>query len=351
MNNSSDIFLKKLLATHSPCGGEKRLAEAFADYLRDVGEVEVDSMLNSYCALKSDSGVKLMLEAHSDEVGFQVTYISEDGYVYFRRNGCADGMTLLGRKVIIEGKSGPVIGVVGKKPIHLIGADEGKPIPVEDMWIDIFAASGKEAESLISVGDFITVKSEPYFCGTKVVSKALDDKIGVYIIAEAMRRIAGNNPGTGICACAASQEEVGCRGAVVAANRIRPEYAICVDTGFATDFPGMPETKYGVMHLGKGVVINHSCDNNKEFTELLVSVARRKGIPHQLYTNLAPTGGTDTASIQISGKGVKTALLSIPCRYMHTPVEVCDLMDVESAVALIVAAAEELSLEYNNRNS
>lgn len=348
MNSSSDIFLKKLLATPSPCGGEKRLAEVFCDYLRDVGKVEVDPMLNSYCTLNFDNEVRLMLEAHSDEVGFQVTYISEDGYVYFRRNGCADGMALLGRKVIIEGKSGPVVGIVGKKPVHLMGADEGKPVPVEEMWIDIFASNRKEAESQISVGDFVTVKSEPMFSGTKVVSKALDDKIGVYIIAEAMRRIADLRPEIGICACAASQEEVGCRGAVVAANRIRPEYAICVDTGFATDFPGMPEAKYGVIHLGEGVVINHSCDNNKEFTDFLLSVARGKEIPHQLYTNLAPTGGTDTANIQISGKGVKTALLSIPCRYMHTPVEVCDLRDVESAVALIVAAAEGLSSKSNN---
>ncbi|HAY19200.1 MAG TPA: hypothetical protein DCY24_08530, partial [Rikenellaceae bacterium] len=276
-------------------------------------------------------------------VGLQVTYISEDGYVYFRRNGYVDGLTLLGRKVVIEGKNGPVAGVIGKKPIHLSGNDECKPVPVEDMWMDISVSSRKEAEELIRIGAFATVESDPEFMGTKLVSRALDDKIGVFIIAEALRRMAEKNLGIGICVCAASQEEVGSRGAVVAASRISPEYAICVDAGFATDFPGMPETKYGVMHLGKGVVINHNCDNNKELAGLLVSVAESEGIPYQNYTNLAPTGGTDTSGIQITGKGVKTALLSIPCRYMHTPVEVCDLRDVESAVELIIKVAEELA--------
>ena len=343
MTGASDIFLRKLLETPSPCGGEDGIARIFTDYLKDVGKVEVDSMYSSYCVLNPDCPVKLMIEAHSDEVGLQVTYISEDGYVYFRRNGYVDGLTLLGRKVVIEGKNGPVAGVIGKKPIHLSGNDESKPVPVEDMWMDIGVSSRKEAEELIRIGAFATVESDPEFMGTKLVSRALDDKIGVFIIAEALRRMAEKNLGIGICACAASQEEVGSRGAVVAANRISPEYAICVDAGFATDFPGMPETKYGLMHLGKGVVINHNCDNNKELVGLLVSVAEREGVPYQNYTNLAPTGGTDTSGIQISGKGVKTALLSIPCRYMHTPVEVCDLRDVESAVELIVKVAEELA--------
>lgn len=343
MTGLSDIFLRKLLVTPSPCGGEDRVAGIFADYLKDVGKVEVDSMYNSYCTLNSDTPVRLMIEAHSDEVGLQVTYISEDGYVYFRRTGYVDGLTLLGRKVVIEGKKGPVVGVIGKKPVHLSGNDEGKSVPVEDMWIDISVSSKSEAEELISVGALATVESEPEFIGTRLVSRALDDKIGVFIIAEAIRRLAEKKLGIGICACAASQEEVGSRGAVVAANRISPEYAICVDVGFATDFPGMSEAKYGVMHLGKGVVVNHNCDNNRELTGLLVSVAEREGIPYQNYTNLAPTGGTDTSKIQITGKGVKTALLSIPCRYMHTPVEVCDLRDVESAVALIVSVAEDLA--------
>lgn len=345
MTGLSDIFLRKLLETSSPCGGEDRIAGIFTDYLKDVGRVEVDSMYNSYCVLNPGSPVRLMIEAHSDEVGLQVTYISEDGYVYFRRNGYVDSLTLLGRKVVIEGKKGPVAGVIGKKPVHLSGNEEGKSVPVEDMWMDIGVSSRKEAEEFICVGAFATVESEPEYIGTRLVSRALDDKIGVFIIAEAMRRITEKNLDIGICACAASQEEVGSRGAIVAANRISPDYAICVDTGFATDFPGMPEAKYGVMHLGKGVVINHNCDNNKELTGLLVSIAERKGIPYQNYTNLAPTGGTDTSNIQITGKGVKTALLSIPCRYMHTPVEVCDMRDVESAVALIVKVAEELASE------
>lgn len=312
--------------------------------LQDYCNSEIDNVGNAVCHLKSSnmSGPVVMLEAHSDEVGMQITGIDDRGFVHIRRNGAIDNMTLLGQRVTISDERGYVEGVIGKKPIHICGAEQDKPVSVEDMWIDICAESKEESLSKVAIGDYVTIAPNCRFEGNRVISKGLDDKIGVYIIAEAMKRLAKEDLGINLYACASAQEEVGCRGCKVAAERIKPDYAICVDVGFASDFPGMDELKFGKMELGKGVVINYNCDNNPDMVKLARKIAEENNIPHQLYTFPSATGGSDASVVQLVGKGVKTMLLSIPCRYMHTPVEMCDLRDVDTCVKLIIEAVKSI---------
>lgn len=343
------MFLNDLLLTPSPSGGERKIANLFAERLKDICSVEIDALDNAICFYNGGDGPVILLEAHSDEVSLQVSIITEDGFVYFRRCGAIDNQTLQGSEVLIHSRNGDIEGVVGKKPIHLIGDNIDKVPSPEEMWIDIFVDNREEAEKKVAVGDYITIKPNFQKIGDRLMSKSIDDKIGLYIISEATRLLAEQHSSSQIYCCACSQEEVGSRGCRVAANQIRPEFALCVDVGFATDFPGMKDPKYGKIDLGKGVVINHSCDNNPEFVNLITDIAAKKGIPYQPYTSLSPTGGTDTSAIQLAGNGVITALLSIPCRYMHTPVEICDSKDVKAAIELITSVVFALETSIMNR--
>lgn len=335
-------FLVNLLNNNSASGDEYAEANLFCDNLSSICDYCIDLLGNAICRIDKNSDKSVMLEAHIDEVGLQVSSVDEMGHIHIRRSGSIDNMTLLGQTVIISNEKGSVRGVIGKKPIHISGAEQDKPVSVEDMWIDICAENKEDALSKVAIGDYVTIAPNCRIEGNKVISKGLDDKIGVFIIAEAMKRLAKEDLNINLYACAAAQEEVGCRGCKVAAERIKPDYAICVDVGFASDFPGMDELKYGKMELGKGVVINYNCDNNPELVKMAKQLAEEKNIPHQLYTFPSATGGSDAAFVQLAGTGVKTILLSIPCRYMHTPVEICDMGDVEAAIDLIYAILKQL---------
>lgn len=331
-------FLEKLLKTPSTSGGEKNIAKLFASYMSPYGNTIIDNMYNSCCIINPTSDFKIMLDAHYDEVGMQVVHIADNGFIYFRKNGWIDHMTLLGQEVIIIGKRNSIEGVIGKKPIHLSRTDEKYP-EVEDMWIDTGFTSKEEVIEHVSVGDLIVYKNNIRIINNKrIISKGLDDKIGVFIISQVIKQLVGSKEqlDIGLYGCASAQEEVGGRGCVVMAQRIKPNIAFCLDVGFSTDIPGLPETRYGHMHLGDGVVICHSCDNDKDLTEMLEKISIENAISYQTYTTLSPTGGTDTCKIQLIGNGVKTALLSIPNRYMHTSVEMCDLYDVDTAIDLIL---------------
>jgi len=335
-------FLEKILSVASPSGAEWNFAKMLGEELQSFSSQHIDNLSNLICMIGEKDSSPIMLEAHIDEVGMQVSTITDDGFVYCRRNGSIDGQTLLGSNVAIHSRNGDVDGVIGKKPIHLEGDIAGKPVIVEDLWIDIFAENGAEAKENISIGDYVTFKNNFKVCNNRIMSKGLDNKIGVFVVSETLKQLSKEIINKQIVACFCAQEEVGGRGAQVAANRIQPDIALSVDVAFATDYPGMSDPKYGNICLGKGPVINMNCDNNPELVELIVDAAKSKNIPYQLYTNLAATGGSDAAAIQIVGRGVKTALISIPCRYMHTPVEVCDIRDAMSAIELLVTVLKRL---------
>lgn len=341
-------FLNKLLETASVSGFETNAGNVFLNYLQPyVDSYSVDVMGNSYTYietsnLKEDSK-KYLIEAHIDEIGFQVIYINDMGYVYIRRNGGVDVQCIPGSQVIIQTSSGEEIaGIIGKKPIHLIHPDEkGKSIELENLWIDT-GLSPDEVKEKISIGDVVAWKSNMLYLGQdRIASKGLDDKIGVFVVSQVMKRLSAIKKSCNtVYGVASVQEEVGCRGAVICGYAVNPDIAISIDVDFATDVPNCPKQKFGEIGLGKGVIIHRNLDNNIPLTYEIEKIAKDNNISFQISARPLSTGGTNANKIQLSRNGIKTLSLGIPCRYMHTPVEVCDLKDVDSSIELICKIIE-----------
>lgn len=334
-------FLIDLLHAPSVSGYEDAAAQVFLDYVKPVAyKTDTDVLNNTYAYVGNpEATTTVMIEAHIDEIGFQVLYIDNNGFLFLRKNGGIDLCCVPGTMVDVLAADGTVVpGVIGKKPIHLIPADDRKKaLDLDKLWVDT-GLTPEEVKRLISVGDPVCVRPNVTLLGDhRISSKGLDDKIGVYVVAESLRRLSQLPLKVRVCGVASSQEEVGCRGAVVGSAVVNPDYAISLDVTFATDVPDCSPRKHGSVELGKGVVITRHLDSNRAFSQYAVDVARKQNILHQLSANNSATGGTNTSKIQLSNQGVRSLLLSIPNRYMHTPVEVCDLRDVNAAVDLIVS--------------
>ena len=333
-------FLMSLLATPTVSGFETAGCKLYENYLREhVDECPIDILGNTYAILNTSKELpRVMIEAHIDEIGFQVLYIADDGCVYVRKNGGVDIQCIPGSKVIIYGNSEEIHGVIGKTPIHLQSNQEReKTLELSNLWIDT-GLDTDEVKEKVHVGDVVALKQDAEMIGKyRITSKALDDKIGVYVVAEVMKRL-GNERNFLRCnvqGVATVQEEVGCRGAMTSGCIIMPDVSISIDVDFATDVPGCSKTKYGDIRLGGGVVVTCCLDSDMHIVEQLRKIASGKAIPIQYSARPYATGGTNASRIRTAQKGVRTVLLGIPCRYMHTPVEVCDMRDVESAILLV----------------
>ena len=333
-------FLMSLLATPTVSGFETAGCKLYENYLREhVDECSIDILGNTYAILNTSKELpRVMIEAHIDEIGFQVLYIADDGCVYVRKNGGIDIQCIPGSKVVIYGNSEEIHGVIGKTPIHLQSNQEReKTLELSNLWIDT-GLDTDEVKEKVHVGDVVALKQDAEMIGKyRITSKALDDKIGVYVVAEVMKRL-GNERNFLRCnvqGVATVQEEVGCRGAMTCGCIIMPDVSISIDVDFATDVPGCSKTKYGDIRLGGGVVVTCCLDSDMHIVEQLRKIASGKAIPIQYSARPYATGGTNASRIRTAQKGVRTVLLGIPCRYMHTPVEVCDMRDVESAILLV----------------
>lgn len=289
-----------------------------------------------------------MLDAHIDEIGFQVIYIDDKGYIYMRKNGGIDVNCIPGSQVVIQTSSGEeVLGIIGKKPIHLTVPEErNKNIELHTLWIDT-GLSPEEVKNKISIGDVVAWKSNIlYLSDTKISSKGLDDKVGVYVVSQVLKRLyLSKVNGIQVCGVASVQEEVGNRGAIICGHKVNPDIAICIDVDFATDVPDCPKTKYGDIALGKGVVIHRSIDNTSSITSLVEKIAKENNIKHQISARTLAVGGTNAVILQQTKDGIMTISLGIPCRYMHTPVELCDLDDIGSAIELLYLIITKLNSE------
>ena len=339
-------FLEELLMTCGPSGFEFEQAKVYRDYLKPFAhDIRTDVLGNTIARLNPDAKFQFMLSGHYDEIGFQVVSIMPQGLVSFRPVGGIDPLTLPGTGVEILTEKGHIPGVIGRKPIHLQTPDERKAVPkIEDLWIDIGAADQKAAEKLVKVGDPISFsRNFEMLSKTCVHSKSLDDKIGAFVIAEAFRQLSKRKIKVGVACVGTVQEELGLRGAITGAFGVNPDAAIAVDVGFATDVPGIKPELLGDIKLGGGAELQRNADNNPPLLNRILKAAAKHKIPYQMTTGHRATGGTDTAAIQMTRGGVATALISIPNRYMHTPAEICDLRDVESAVGLIVETIASLT--------
>jgi len=331
-------ILHQMLLTASPSGSEEQITTLFAEQIRPfVDEVYTD--VNGNCiAHKKGSGPKVMLMAHADEIGLMISYIDDRGFLYFKEIGGIDTNILPGQRVSIMGQQGPVSGVIGKKPIHLQDKSENtKQLEPEDLWIDIAAQDKADAQSKVQIGDVATLQGSPVMLNdTLLLSRSLDDKIGLAVLMGLAQNLQSIHTDKDIYLVASVQEELGARGAKMITEAIRPDVGIAIDVTHATDYPTMSPDKDGDISLGKGAVIPMGPNMSKGINQQLINLAKSNGIPYQIEAIARPTG-TDAREIQVAATGIRTGLISIPCRYMHTPSEVVSLADADSAIELLSA--------------
>jgi len=347
LEERSFLFLKKLVDTPSPSGFEQPVQRLVREELKKFAdEVKTDVHGNVVGVKNPDGFPRIMLSGHCDEIGFMVKYIDKNGFVYFSSIGGVDAHIVPGQRVKIHTKNGSILGVVGKKPIHVMEKEERKKVvELSHQWIDIGVKSKKEVEKIVEIGDSITfAPGLEKLQGNLVVSRGFDDKMGIFVICEVLRALSGQTVEASIFAASTVQEEIGLRGAQTAAYSINPQIGIAIDVDVATDFPEMDKKKEGDIRIGKGVVIFRGPNINPKVEEILIQTAKEEKIPYQLAGESRATS-TDANVIQISRAGVATGLVSVPLRYLHTPVEVLSLSDIETTVRLLVCFINRVKKE------
>jgi putative aminopeptidase FrvX len=347
MNDRSLAFLTSLLDTPGPSGFEtaparvwRSEAEGFADVVRaDIGG-------NSLATINPGGSPRLMFAGHIDEIGLMVVHIDDEGYVHFDPIGGWDSQVFVGQRVLLLGRGGLVPGVIGKRAIHLMEKeDRDKVSKPEDLWIDIGAANRADAETRLRVGDAgvlaATVQALP---NGRIVSRSLDNRIGAFVVLEALRLLAADRPGAEVTAVATTQEEIAYStggGARTTAVSLDAQAAIVVDVTHATDYPGIEKKRHGDIRLGGGVVLARGSAVNAAIFDLLVAAAEREQIPFTIQAAPKYTG-TDADAIYTAHRGIATGLVSVPNRYMHSPNEMVALEDLERAARLIAAFARSI---------
>jgi endoglucanase len=342
MHKESLKFLRELVAAPSPSGYEQPAQRVFRAYIGSFTRVSQD-VLGNVCGVIEGAGKerpRVMLVGHSDEIGFQVRYIDDNGFIFFAAIGGVDPHLTPGQRVRVHGAKGVVPGVIGKRPIHLMDTkDRETVVKLENQYIDIGAANKKEAETLVRVGDAVTFAAElEMLAGDRVTSRGFDDKAGSFVVAEVLRQVAAatRKLPVDLYGVSSVQEEVGLRGGTTSSYWVNPDVGICVEVDFCTDQPDVERKHNGDVALGRGPILPRGANINPALFDLLADTAAREKIPVQ-FTGIPRATGTDANVMQISRGGVATALVKIPLRYMHTPVELLSLADLDNAVRLITA--------------
>jgi putative aminopeptidase FrvX len=340
-------LLERLLTAPGPSGHETDPArvwrEGCAEFAEDVG---TDNVGSSFARIPGTAdGPRLAVVGHIDEIGLHVTHIDSDGYLRFGQVGGWDPIVLIGQRVRIQTRNGPVFGVIARKPIHLLKDEERNKVPeLKDLHIDVGAKDADEARELARIGDVAVIDVEPVEVRNDlVVSRSLDNRVGCYVAAEAARLVAadGGAPGE-VLALAVVQEETGFAGSRTSAFAHDPGVAVVVDLTFATDQPGVELGQITEHKLGSGPVIARGTNLHPRVFELL----HRAGEENEIEFTVESLGrgtGTDADAIHLSRAGVPTGLVSVPCRYMHSPVEMVSMQDVDAAARLIAAFARLLT--------
>jgi endoglucanase len=340
--------LRALLSTPSPSGNEQAAATVWREAAGRFAEVSSDTMGSSFARVPgTQDGRRLILVGHVDEIGLMVSHIDEQGFLRFIGVGGWDPMILLGQRVEVLGRSGTVPGVVGKKPIHLLSDEERKQVPkLKQLHIDIGATDAEDARSMVAEGDVAVIAAEPVeLPHDRFVSRSMDNRIGAYVVYEAARLVAeaGGAPGD-VIAVAAVQEEVGLKGSQTSAFALEPDVAVAVDVTHATDPPGIELGELASHGLGSGAVITRATSLHPRVTRLLIDAAETQGIAHSFEAASRRTG-TDADAIALTRAGVPTGLVSVPLRYMHSPVELAQVDDVHAAARTIAAFAQGLAAD------
>jgi tetrahedral aminopeptidase len=336
-------FLKRFLATPTPSGFEQPAQKIWMDYVgafaaKPAGDVQG----NAIGVIHPQGTPRVMFAGHCDEIGFIVRYIDDRGYLSFDAIGGFDQPIIPGRIVEVHTSHGPVLGVIGKIPIHLIKEeDRNRGSRIDDLWIDIGARDKKEAESLVMLGDPVTYPGELLELRNGLyTTRGFDDRIGSFIVAETLRELARSKSlQAAVYSVSTTQEEIGASGARTSTFGIDPLVGVAVDVTFAADQPGVEKKEVGDIVLGGGPVISRGPHINPRVFDLLMETAKKKNIPYQIEIDSNHTG-TDADVMYISRAGVAAGVVSIPLRNMHTPVEVLSMSDVVNTIRLLTAFSE-----------
>ncbi|MGH7614623.1 MAG: M20/M25/M40 family metallo-hydrolase [Gemmatimonadales bacterium] len=345
---ASPDFLRRLLDSPGPSGFEAAPARVWREEVRTFADdVRADTHGNSVAAVNPKGAPRLMLAGHIDEIGLQITHIDDEGFCYFAGIGGWDSQVLVGQRVVVVGPQGPVPGVIGKKPPHLMKKDEfDKVSQIIDLWIDIGSANKDEALARVHVGDPAVLDAASLdYPGGRIVSRSIDNRIGAYVVAEALRLLSQDRPPhAAVFAVATTREEIAWTGggARTSAVGLDPQVALVVDVTHSTDWPGADKKQGGDHKLGGGVVLSRGSAVSTPVYELLVRCADQEKIPYSIQAAPRDTG-TDADAIHNALRGIPTGLVSVPNRYMHSPNEMVALADVERAAHLLAAFARTLT--------
>ncbi len=341
-------FLHKLLDTPGPSGFEAAPARVWREQASNFAKVRADVAGNSIADVNTEGAPTIMLAGHIDEIGVIVTYIDDEGYAYIAPIGGWDVQVLVAQRIRFLGRGGDVFGVVGKKPIHQMKTEErDKASKMEDLWVDIGAASKTEAEERLSIGDAGVIDSRTMdFPNGRIVSRSIDDRIGAFVVLEALRRYSENPGAAHVVAVATTQEEIawGGGGALICASCVNPKMAIVVDVTFATDHPQMEKKEIGEAKIGGGPVLTRGSIISPVVFNLLRSTAETHSIPYALHAAGRSTS-TDADAIHIAREGIATGVVGVPNRYMHSPNEMVALEDLDRAATLLAETCRAVTLE------
>jgi putative aminopeptidase FrvX len=346
MRETALRFLQQLVNTPSPVGHETRGQRVWLDYAKQFADETFSDAYGNCVAVRNKGGSpRIMLAAHADEIAMAVNYIDDNGYLYVRRMGGVDAAITKAQRIVIHTRQGPVKGVVGNVAPHLMKLEgDPKPPKIHDLFIDIGVSKRSEAEKLVRVGDPITLVDEfDLLRGDLAVARAFDNRIGTFAVAEALRLLTESKVKlhAEVCAVSNVQEEVGLLGARQIAYSLKPDIALVVDVTHATDYPTVSKTQHGDIKIGAGPAITHGGCNHPDVVARIEAVAKAKKIPLQ-HEAMSATSGTDTDVIFWTRGGIASALISLPNRYMHSPVEVVSLKDLEQIPQLLVAFVQSV---------
>jgi putative aminopeptidase FrvX len=344
MRKASYEFLKKLLSTPGPSGKEGAAAGVWREEAGKFAEVRGDRMGNSFATLNAGGAPRVMLSGHIDEIGLMITHIDDQGFLHFTGVGGWDPQVLVGQRVRIQTGRGEVPGVIGKKAIHVMEAEERKKVSeIKNLWIDIGAKDGDGAKGMVRVGDVGVLDQDLVeLPNDRVASRSLDNRMGAFVVLEALRLLSEEEGiAAEVVAVASVQEEIGLYGARGAAFGLDPDAAIAVDVTHATDTPGISKNEHGDHPLGSGPVIARASVLSPIVTDGLIAAAEEADIAYTLEADSRSTG-TDADAIHFSRAGIATGLVSCPNRYMHSPNEVVELGDLENCARLISAYVQKV---------
>ena len=341
MKDESFDFLQRLLNTSSPSGFEEGISQVWRNYLADF-KPHGDVYGNAIASFNDGGSPKILLCGHIDEVGFMVNYVNDEGFIYVSTIGGVDPYIMPAQRVTIYNERGPVSGVVGRKPIHLLDEDEDNDIKIHNVFVDIGASDKEEALSLVAIGDPITFNAGiTKLANNRVAARGLDDGVGAWCIAEVLKKLKEDGMNGDPCraavrAVATVQEENGFYGAHMGIKHMKPDLALAVDVAHSTDVPDISKEQWGDVKIGSGPVITVGSVVHKSVSNSLKKAADRCRISVQIQPEPQYTG-TDADALFMEWGGIPTGIVGIPNRYMHSPVEVIQLTDLEDAVTLIVS--------------